>query len=73
MLVRIEIRDVEPIGPFEFRWPDDTEAFSHGWEAIVLVDGSPSRFRYGARSQAAGHHSGGYWTCLLLQVALENW
>jgi uncharacterized HhH-GPD family protein len=47
MPVSLELRDVTPIGPFEYRWPEGTESFDHGWEATVILDGQPRRFRYG--------------------------
>lgn len=42
-----ELRDVRPLGPFEQRWPDATERFERGWEAILIHDGRRRRFRHG--------------------------
>ena len=49
--MNLELHDVTPIAPFEFRWPEDTESFDHGWEATLVLDGWPRRFRYGMGAQ----------------------
>jgi hypothetical protein len=45
--VKVELRDVRPVGPFEFRWPDALESFDHGWEGTVIIDDRPMPFRHG--------------------------
>ncbi len=45
--MNVELRNVAPIGPFEFRWPDAIEHFDDGWEGIALKDGQSWPFRHG--------------------------
>ena len=43
----VEILAAEPIGPFEFRWPDATEAFEGGWLANARIGRSQHKVRHG--------------------------
>lgn len=43
----VEILAAEPIGPFEFRWPDATEAFEGGWLANARIGESQHKVRHG--------------------------
>ncbi|MEW6059903.1 MAG: hypothetical protein AB1551_07190, partial [Actinomycetota bacterium] len=45
--MNLELRNIRQTGPFEFRWPVDTESFDHGWEGTVVVEGRRRRFRHG--------------------------
>jgi len=53
MPVNVELHDIRPIGPFDFRWPDATEHFDHGWDGTVDIDGRARRFRHGIGNRVA--------------------
>ncbi|HLI44810.1 MAG TPA: hypothetical protein VKU92_10135 [Acidimicrobiales bacterium] len=41
------IRDEEPTGPFDFRWPDGPEHFETGWRFQLTVSGELHEIKYG--------------------------
>ncbi len=45
----VEVLKVEPLGPFSYRWPEGTEAFEGGWEAVTR-DGRKVRMGLGRRT-----------------------
>lgn len=52
----VEILSAQPIDPFEFRWPDATEAFKGGW----LLDARIGRVRHKIRYGIGAHPVYGY-------------
>lgn len=44
---RVEIVSATPMEPFTYRWPENTEEFSSGWELRVRFDGQVHRMRHG--------------------------
>jgi uncharacterized HhH-GPD family protein len=44
---RVDLVGVKRIGPFEFRWPDDTESFESGWAFEAHIDGALHGVRFG--------------------------
>ncbi len=44
---RIVVEEVREIGAFEYRWPENVEAFTRGWEGVIRVGGRPRAFRHG--------------------------
>jgi hypothetical protein len=47
MRVEAEIADLQQIGPFKFRWPEEHEDFEGGWDFQLTVDGARCRGRHG--------------------------
>lgn len=43
----VELLRVKPIQPFNYRWPENVEEFSTGWEMQVRHGGQVHRMRYG--------------------------
>jgi uncharacterized HhH-GPD family protein len=41
------LQQAAEVGPFEFKWPDSVEAFTHGWAGSVVWQGRKWRFRHG--------------------------
>jgi uncharacterized HhH-GPD family protein len=49
-MTSVELVGVRRIGPFDFRWPDETESFEGGWAFEAHIDGArhPTRLGIGA-------------------------
>jgi uncharacterized HhH-GPD family protein len=52
-MTAVKVRDLTPIDPFDFRWPDAVEHFDRGWEATVALSGRPHRVRQALATRIA--------------------
>ncbi|MBA4181721.1 MAG: hypothetical protein C0506_14120 [Anaerolinea sp.] len=43
----IRLVQMQALGPFSWRWPEDVEHFDRGWSADAIVDGLEVRLRHG--------------------------
>jgi uncharacterized HhH-GPD family protein len=43
----VEIEDALELEPFDFRWPEGSEHFDHGWDYTATIGGTSFRVRHG--------------------------
>lgn len=46
-MTHVDLGAITRVGPFDFRWPDGTEAFEGGWTFDVRIDGRRHAVRHG--------------------------
>jgi uncharacterized HhH-GPD family protein len=45
--MKARLSDIQPLEPFDFRWPDALEHFERGWEAVATLAGKHAAVRHG--------------------------